>query len=35
MRLNNKVNNILEFTYADFELENYDPHPLIKAPIAI
>jgi len=35
MYLNNKVNNILEFTYADFELENYDPHPLIKAPIAI
>ena len=35
MHLNNKVNNILEFTYADFELENYDPHPLIKAPIAI
>lgn len=35
MYLNNKVNNILEFTYADFELENYDAHPLIKAPIAI
>ncbi len=35
MHLNKKVTNILEFTYADFELTNYDPHPLIKAPIAI
>jgi len=24
-----------EYTYADFELVGYDPHPLIKAPIAV
>lgn len=35
MKLNTKVRNILEFSYEDFELESYDPHPLIKAPVAI
>ena len=35
MRLNPAVKNLFDFTYADFTLENYDPHPAIKAPIAV
>ncbi|MDB5810692.1 MAG: thyA [Betaproteobacteria bacterium] len=35
MRLNPAVKNLFDFTYADFTLENYEPHPLIRAPIAV
>ncbi|MFP4144103.1 MAG: thymidylate synthase [Phycisphaeraceae bacterium] len=35
MRLNPAVKSIFEFTYDDFTLENYDPHPHIKAPVAV
>jgi thymidylate synthase len=35
MKLNPVVNNIFDFRFKDFTLENYDPHPMIKAPIAI
>jgi len=35
MRLNPAVRDIFQFKYEDFTLENYDPHPAIKAPIAI
>ena len=35
MKLNPKVKSIFEFTYEDFVLENYDPHPTIKALIAV
>ncbi len=35
MRINAEVKDIFEFTYEDFELVEYDPHPMIKAPVAI
>jgi thymidylate synthase len=35
MRLNPAVTDIHEFKYEDFELVGYDPHPAIKAPIAV
>jgi thymidylate synthase len=35
MRLNPAVRSIFDFKYSDFTLENYDPHPSIKAPIAV
>lgn len=35
MQINPNVKNIFEFEFTDFTLENYDPHPGIKAPIAI
>lgn len=35
MRLNPNINDIFAFTYADFEVENYQHHPHIAAPVAI
>ena len=35
MKLNPTVTNIHEFAFEDFELTGYDPHPTIKAPIAV
>ena len=35
MKINPEVKDIFEFKYEDFELENYDPHPHIKAAVAI
>jgi len=35
MRLNPERQDIFSFTPRDFELVDYDPHPSIKAPIAI
>ena len=35
MRLNPEVRDITAFRYEDFTLEGYDPHPAIKAPIAV
>jgi thymidylate synthase len=30
-----QVRELLEFRYEDFALEGYEPHPAIKAPIAV
>ncbi|MFC2175859.1 thymidylate synthase [Bacteroidota bacterium] len=35
MKINPLVKNIFDFKYEDFELVNYNPHPGIKAPIAV
>jgi thymidylate synthase len=35
MRLNPDVDDLFAFRYDDFELQNYDPHPHIKAPVAV
>ncbi|MBE7174319.1 MAG: thymidylate synthase [Williamsia sp.] len=35
MKLNPAVKDILDFTYEDFTLENYQSHPAIKAPVAV
>jgi thymidylate synthase len=35
MLINPTVTSIFDFRYEDFTLENYDPHPGIKAPIAV
>jgi thymidylate synthase len=35
MKLNPAVKDIFGFRYEDFTLEHYDPHPAIKAPVAV
>jgi len=35
MRVNPAVKNIHDFKFEDFELVDYNPHPSIKAPIAV
>ncbi|MCM2327873.1 MAG: thymidylate synthase [Lysobacter sp.] len=35
MRLNPAVTDLFAFRYEDFALEGYDPHPPIRAPIAV
>ena len=35
MKIKRGVTDIDDFKFEDFELENYDPHPPIKAPIAV
>lgn len=35
LRLNPAVESLFDFRYEDIELAGYDPHPAIKAPIAV
>ena len=35
MKLNQNINSLFDFKFDDFELLNYDPEPMIKAPIAV
>ena len=35
MKLNPEVKNLFDFTFEDFTLEGYDPHPAIKGAVAI
>jgi thymidylate synthase len=35
MRLNPAVESLFDFRFEDFELQNYESHPHIKAPIAV
>jgi thymidylate synthase len=35
LHINPNVTNILDFVYDDFTVENYNPHPAIKAPVAV
>jgi thymidylate synthase len=35
VRLNPAVKEIFAFRFEDFAIENYDPHPHIKAEVAV
>ena len=35
MKINPEINSIFDFTFDDFELLNYNPHPHIKGAVAI
>lgn len=35
LKLNPNVKDLFAFTYEDIEVLNYDPHPAIKAPVAV
>jgi thymidylate synthase len=35
MKINPEINNIFDFKYEDFTLENYNPHPHIKGNISV
>jgi len=35
MKLNPEIGSLFDFVYDDFMLEGYDPHPAIKAPVAV
>ncbi len=35
MKLNPEIDSIFDFKFEDFELVEYDPHPHIKAPVAV
>lgn len=35
LKINRKPDNILDYRYEDFEIIGYEPHPAIKAPVAI
>ncbi|MGO3708085.1 MAG: thymidylate synthase [Mesonia hippocampi] len=35
IKINPEIKNIFDFEFEDFELENYNPHPHIKAKVAV
>jgi thymidylate synthase len=35
IKMNPKIKDLFEFTFEDFELIDYNPHPLIKGTVAI
>ena len=35
MKLNPKIKNIFDFTFDDFELVDYNPHPLIRGKVSV
>lgn len=35
MVLNSNISSLFDFTFSDFELINYNPHPKISAPVAV
>jgi thymidylate synthase len=35
MKINPKIQSIFDFTYEDFTLEGYDPHPLIRGSVSV
>ena len=35
MRLNPNITSVFDFTYEDFEIEGYDPHPLLKGKVSV
>ena len=35
MNLNPEIKSLFDFRYEDFKLENYEPHPAIRAPVAV
>jgi thymidylate synthase len=35
MRINPDVKDLLDFTYEDFQLEDYNPWPHIKAAVSV
>ena len=35
IKINDKIKDLFEFKYEDFELINYNPHPHIKAEVSV
>ena len=35
MIINPEIKNLFDFTFEDFTLEGYDPHPAIKGAVAV